>query len=212
MAVDYAGMEVLDVSDPTDVTLHGWWNPNGFPLASPAATSLHWFTSPWNTNEIDMIDECSTIFMSCGRTEIVEVDVSDPSEPILCDFYGDSTDSISSYGMTVYKDRIYVGHICSPLPIPFPAAWSGIKSLIYDSACPLGIDDLELTNSISIYPNPAKTAINITEQSDLNIQQISIIDLTGKLIHAEASNFNTIDISALSSGIYIIRIHTDGKF
>ena len=74
------------------------------------------------------------------------------------------------------------------------------------------INKLELTNSISIYPNPAKTAINITEQSDLNIQQISIIDLTGKLIHAEASNFNTIDVSALSSGIYIIRIHTDGKF
>jgi hypothetical protein len=212
VAVDYAGMEVLDVSDPTDVTLHGWWNPNEFPLASPALTSLRWFSSPWHTNEIDMIDECSTIFMSCGRTEIVGIDVSDPSVPILCGSYGDSTDSISSYGMTVYKDRIYVGHICSPIPIPFPAAWSGVKSLIYDSACPLGIDDLDLTNSINIYPNPAESTITITEQIDINIHQISIIDLTGKLIQVEMSNFNSIDISTLSPGIYIIRINADGRF
>lgn len=212
VAVDYAGMEVLDVTDPSEILLHGWWNPNNFPLGSPAATSLRWFESPWHTNEIDLIDACGIIFMSCGRTEIVGVDVSDPTDPVLCGFYGDSTDNISSYGMTVYEDHIYVGHICSPIPIPFPAAWSGVKSLVYNSDCPLGVAEFELSPAFAIFPNPAANTISITNPDNALIDRVSIYDLGGMMILQEQFSTDNIDVSTISSGIYVLQINSNGKF
>lgn len=60
---------------------------------------------------------------------------------------------------------------------------------------------------ISIYPNPATTTLNLvsTEISDF---ELSILDMTGKVIKTEKmldQNF-TIDVSDLSSGIYMLRL------
>ncbi len=211
VAVDYAGMEVLDISNTTEVTLHGWWNPNDFPLANPAATSWKWFSSAYHTNEIHLIDECGVVFMSCGRTEIVGIDVSDPSAPTLCGHFGDSTDNISSYGMTVYKDHIYAGLICVPPGpfIPFTGVWSGVKSLIYSSDCALSINEDKQAAKLNIFPNPAKTEITIANTAA--IDQLSIYDLTGKLILRDNSGVNNVLIGSLSSGIYLIQIKSEGN-
>lgn len=213
IAVDYAGMEVLDVSNPAEVTLHGWWNPNGFPLGSPFETSGRWFSSPWHTNEIALIDACNTIFMSAGRTEVVGVDVSDPSEPFLCGFYGDSSDAVSSYGMTVYEDRIYVGHICSPLPIPFPAEWSGVRALIYDSDCPLSLEEETRNFGFSIFPNPAKNEVQLQLNATQNasLQHVSIHDISGKRLVYDTSGTLNIDISELETGIYLVNVKIDDQ-
>ncbi len=67
-------------------------------------------------------------------------------------------------------------------------------------------------NGISIYPNPTKGIINF-EFADNNIQQITISDITGKII-IEKSNIQrnkTIDLSNFANGIYIISIQTDNE-
>lgn len=62
-------------------------------------------------------------------------------------------------------------------------------------------------NSISIYPNPAKTQLTIENATNTAFNSIQIMDITGKLLYAE-NNLNvtskTINVSSFTDGLYII--------
>jgi hypothetical protein len=62
---------------------------------------------------------------------------------------------------------------------------------------------------ISIYPNPATTVLNLssTEMMDMTI---SITDVTGRVISTEKVSDSSyrIDVSNLTSGIYLLRMQT----
>lgn len=62
---------------------------------------------------------------------------------------------------------------------------------------------------ISIYPNPTTTVLNLssTEMMDMTV---SITDITGKVIMREKilDSFYPIDVSNLTSGIYLLRMET----
>ena len=81
--------------------------------------------------------------------------------------------------------------------------------------CEDGIPKVRNNNNISIFPNPAaeeRIIINIQEGT---ISEISISDISGKLISQnkyekrESPEGITVDISALDGGAYIIRVQTD---
>lgn len=204
VAVDYVGMEILDISDIEDISLIGWWNPNDLPYASPAATSARWFTSPWHTNEIEMIDECGIVFMSCGRTDVVGIDVSDPYAPELCGSFGDSTDNVVSYGLGIWGNRIYVGMICT-FGAPFSGIWSGVKSFVYDSDCPLGMEEETIeSDNLSLYPNPTSGLVYF---NDSYIKAVAIYNLEGKVVIPSttlSSGANSVDLSGLKNGLYLV--------
>ena len=79
-------------------------------------------------------------------------------------------------------------------------------------------DDSDDVNMLSIYPNPAESFVNLELSSDINVYDVSIIDLMGKEVYN--TNFLTskrIDISSLEVGNYIIVVNSDsgkqlGKF
>jgi hypothetical protein len=61
-------------------------------------------------------------------------------------------------------------------------------------------------NHLTVFPNPAKDEILI--QSDLPIQKVEIYSLTGVLLLSE-NNFNgKISVSALTKGVYMVKIYT----
>lgn len=67
----------------------------------------------------------------------------------------------------------------------------------------LGVETLTEKKNSHVYPNPANNYI-IVEGSD--IQEVEIFDMMGrKLISHKAENSSTIDVSGLSSGIYLVR-------
>lgn len=67
----------------------------------------------------------------------------------------------------------------------------------------------ESLNEISLYPNPANSHIAIKGLNDLNAQ-IEIFDLNGhKIMSKQNLNVSDIDISALSNGLYLVRIKSD---
>lgn len=77
----------------------------------------------------------------------------------------------------------------------------------------LSIDDNTL-NSVSIYPNPAKNVINLDFSTLANDSstQINIYDIQGKLVKTKLRTnnaINSIDISALQNGFYILKIQTE---
>jgi uncharacterized repeat protein (TIGR02543 family) len=70
-----------------------------------------------------------------------------------------------------------------------------------------GIADIE-NAGIEIYPNPVKDVLRI-ENSELRIKRVEIIDLFGKVIYQFNNLRNQINVSALSQGIYFVKLETD---
>ncbi len=64
---------------------------------------------------------------------------------------------------------------------------------------------------ILVHPNPANQYLSI-EAPAMKIEDVEIIDSQGKVLLRIKNNFETIDISALKSGIYYCRISTDFKW
>lgn len=63
-------------------------------------------------------------------------------------------------------------------------------------------------NSVNIYPNPASQNINFSNIE--NIETVKIVDMFGKLVADGKSN--TMDVSDLKSGVYMLIIHNGTSF
>jgi len=58
-----------------------------------------------------------------------------------------------------------------------------------------------------VYPNPAQNEMNVGNVQGL----VSVADMSGKVLLMQKANNETIDISALSSGTYLVSIDHNGK-
>lgn len=63
--------------------------------------------------------------------------------------------------------------------------------------------------SFSVFPNPTSNQLNISGQGASEINQINIYNVAGKKVKAELNQNNSIDVSHLSSGIYMMNIETE---
>jgi len=69
---------------------------------------------------------------------------------------------------------------------------------------------LDLAN-LSVYPNPVSDRLNIDYKE--NISNLTVYDLSGRSVKSLTTNnsTNSIDVSDLKSGIYMLRIETENK-
>jgi len=72
-----------------------------------------------------------------------------------------------------------------------------------------GINNINLNSEINIYPNP--TSNQLTIDTELNISEVKIIDITSKVIMTTKENINTINVADLSNGIYFINLITEER-
>lgn len=71
----------------------------------------------------------------------------------------------------------------------------------------IGVNVGETVESgISFYPNPAKNFVQI--ESDQPIDLIMILSIDGRILRVVESNRNTVDISSLHSGLYLLEVST----
>jgi hypothetical protein len=70
--------------------------------------------------------------------------------------------------------------------------------------------DLDIT---AIYPNPAKSSVQIIQNANENIRQVVFYDVAGKIIKRILGyqNSQVIDISMLEKGIYFVEITTENN-
>ncbi len=77
------------------------------------------------------------------------------------------------------------------------------------SAQALSVGDANFEN-FTLYPNPAQTSFSVS----LATTRLEIYDITGKLVKSFKGNFtntDTFDISALNTGMYIVKVENDNK-
>ena len=77
-----------------------------------------------------------------------------------------------------------------------------------------GIDEITNGLNFSIYPNPTKGTfkINLPENSTNNID-VDVIDVTGRVIYSTATGSNDmiVDLDNQLSGIYFVKVSSEGK-
>ena len=71
---------------------------------------------------------------------------------------------------------------------------------------PLSTSDFS-KSEIKVYPNPSSSQIFIRSQKEPVIK-IELFNLLGEYIHTQNDNIESIDISTLISGIYLLKIYT----
>ena len=203
-AVDYAGMEVLNVKDTSNIKLVGWWNPYKAP-------NQNWFTSPSHANEILLEKNCKRVFLSTGKSDMMVVDVTNPAMPDSCNFYGGTGNGIGTWGINMWQNQIYLSYICT-LNVPFASNWTGVKILTYNS-CTVGMEEVS-ADDIFIFPVPAKDKITIESSRELNFTDIKILNSLGQTIpssFSKSGNKAEVNVSNLNTGFYFIKINVSGK-
>jgi hypothetical protein len=121
-AVDYAGLEIIDVRAPANMQQIAWWNPwKANTLANV------WFNSPGHTNQLEYDTKRKLVYLSAGDSDLQVVDVSDKAKPKLSAVYGGPKDNTGVWGLTITNDRVYLAYITAV--IPFRSTWAGIKAV-----------------------------------------------------------------------------------
>ena len=64
---------------------------------------------------------------------------------------------------------------------------------------------------LTLYPNPVEAELTIKTKGDVINKIATIFDVNGKRILNQRLENNTINVSSLSSGIYILRLESEGK-
>ena len=211
VAADYCGMEILNVKDTANITQVGWWNPWNCQLPSNT-----WFNSPGYANEIAYDANCHLVFLSTGRSDMHVVNVSNPATPDSCARYGNTTDSLGSWGLDRYNNQIYLSYIATwPLYVPFPSTWSGIKILTYNNACSTSdIKELKSNNIAKLYPNPSNGVFIIEIKTLLSPIKVSVYNSIGQMVLEKTitEQKDILDLSSFRKGLYQIKVEQASAF
>ena len=72
-------------------------------------------------------------------------------------------------------------------------------------------EEVEITNSISVYPNPVNEVLFINTPHDVVLLDYNISNILGKIVIRDKfiSNSNKIDVSSLTTGMYFLSLTTD---
>lgn len=91
------------------------------------------------------------------------------------------------------------------------------KSVMTNSSvCNLSTQENEFQNGVSFYPNPARGAFYIKNTALVNLEEVRLYDLGGRLISvydvSNTSGVKTISLAGISTGVYFVNIHSGDAF
>ncbi len=94
----------------------------------------------------------------------------------------------------------------------FAGCLEGSPGVAYTPCWPLATNDVNKENYITLYPNPAKTELNI--ESSMVLGDIQIYDNLGRMVSKTKIADHTkgrIDISGMPNGVYYLQCNSEGR-
>jgi len=114
---------------------------------------------------------------------------------------GDNTTNRNAFGVEITDmdndgdfDIVYTSYTGNKV------AW--LENKIEDT---LSTTNLNIENDIHIYPNPTSAIITVSTNHSLDIKNIKLYNIQGRLINTY-QNTNTIDITTIENGMYLLQI------
>ena len=83
-------------------------------------------------------------------------------------------------------------------------------AVYYEDCAALGLDDEVLEKSITLYPNPVTNILTI--DSEIQLTKVEIFSLLGQKVKDINSHFNSVNVSNLSKGVYIVKLQSENGF
>lgn len=77
------------------------------------------------------------------------------------------------------------------------------------STAPTKVNNISESEVVNIYPNPATRTLNVAVGANVKITKISVYEFAGKEVSIPIVGYGQIDIAALPTGLYFIRIETN---
>lgn len=158
----------------------------------------------------DASHSCVTRITNPNKVEFIFEDINLP--------FDDATND----GYVVFKIKtkstLVVGNTISNLAnIYFDYNFPIVTNTATSTFQVLGTDEFNLNNSLTLYPIPVKDNLNFSFKNNEITSSISIYNLLGQLIQTVTNPSDSIDVSNLQSGSYLIKVITDkgissGKF
>lgn len=77
----------------------------------------------------------------------------------------------------------------------------------------LGTENIVISNdSFALYPNPTTSVLNIFNNNNVEIKNISVTDINGRVVKNETGSLTQINVSDLNAGVYFVTIEAaEGK-
>lgn len=210
IATDFCGFEVVDISDPSAMSLVNWTNPWNCLGAS-------WFGSDGHTNEVVLAQGDSLLFLSGGDSEVLIYDVSIPDEPTLVGGHILPNDTAAAWGVDVFGDLVAVCYLNNSFivfpPQPYYSRFGGVVLFRWEvelASSVLAMDGLD--RAVRIQPNPAIDQLRITlDPAPDGLVELAIVDAQGRTIITRRTTLGpqgtaTIGVAALKPGIHAIRV------
>ena len=79
-------------------------------------------------------------------------------------------------------------------------------STSFTDNAPISIREENSFNEIGVSPNPVKHRFEIISESNLIIESIIIVDITGRNVFSQINGTKFIDISSLKNGVYLVKV------
>lgn len=167
----------------------------------------------------------NAILKNCGNTDItsnsgininIAVDSSNGFIPRVVDTLSVNINSGDSLTINANEDfsptRGY--RIGTNIIVIWPSLSSGALSSICDSAVlnitvvpnsMMSLIEIDKNKELKVYPNPTIDVLNISGKDSRLVQQIKVIDYTGRTIY-NSYNRNEIYFGSYKSGLYLIEV------
>ncbi|MCC6252289.1 MAG: T9SS type A sorting domain-containing protein [Bacteroidia bacterium] len=169
-------------------------NPDGlFPIDLPSRTSINRFAnqgSPWDWWDINVLT-ATVAAVNAATGQNYDANVIDASN------------TLSNPGMSAVKGKAYmdtvINYFCPRI----------MRQLQVGNWEFLGTPESLSASQLSLYPNPANGLFNLNANEQIN--NVEIMDITGKLVFSNNYNSKTVAINTtdFSKGVYIVRVRTN---
>ncbi|MFK8008890.1 MAG: T9SS type A sorting domain-containing protein [Saprospiraceae bacterium] len=149
-----------------------------------------------------------TIFVMNGMPPAGVVGGGMPEGGVYTDAYNEITDDGNGTTFS-FNATLAVGELNSIIYTftDVNGCVNSASNTIFVAEAPVGLNDLEKVN-LAVFPNPTNGVINF---EGATIERIEVIDLHGKILRIEDTPMTTLDISALPSGIYFLKVNVEDQ-
>jgi hypothetical protein len=118
--------------------------------------------------------------------------------------------SINSGSLITASSSVSIGEIVINPVTPNQSSSGLIGILAQVNQQTLEVPQFELSENVVVYPNPTESSLSFKSKSDLSNEKVSVYNTNGQLLFEKSINSsNSIDLSELSSGIYLIQLASD---
>lgn len=139
-----------------------------------------------------------------GTASQYEIEITGGEQPVTTTV---STNSYTFNGVASTTYSVRVRAICDG---GVTSDWSAAQSFTTPNGGePQGIDDVNASYSVNIYPNPAKNTVTISVDGLNGKAQVSVIDMSGRTVMTSTmeSDATQLNVSKLAQGTYFVRIN-----